>query len=712
MDTKLKRSRVVSYVIIKLFVLGALFISVSLYIVGALNGYLTSSYMDTKLFGYTAHMLISNVYDLASNNEYYNYDNYDAQTQEHFNSILEENNGTFFYYVKKTDEQTVYQNSDCNSLEEFKNKYFNSPELYGMAIVFSDGKATAVKNGHTFNDDEWKLRYNLFGSYGGVDIGRDTEMGIAFASQSELQKLKGYGYGSVYECWNDYDNGKHQMQMLPPIILGLSAAVIIMAAFSKYRTYMRSRIGAILIKVWIEIKIITLLGIALIVFSLLEWQYMFMYRMPFDTVHAFYMAIVLFWAYFQLCDLLSNGLDIFKVNIITTLLKIGRSLYRSINGRHQEHGFRRIMQERLLVIVKTGVACAAIVICLIAVGVLTSSVDFVVLSVIIAFIGLMIMFSMSVRFAKDYTQVVKDIDTIMEHIELMSAGDINRQLKLPGENLLQPLANNINVLQKNMKASLEEKIKSERMKVELITNVSHDLKTPLTSIINYTDLLLEQKLSPDCANEYVAIINKKAMRLNAMVLDLFDVAKANSGNIDINMQRLNLSEHIHQCMAEMDEQIAACSNEIRLSLPDEPVYIMADGQKLYRVFENLLMNAIKYSLKNTRIYIMVHKRDDEAIFTIKNVSSYEMDFSGDDIVRRFVRGDPSRTTEGSGLGLAIAKSFVEVQNGKFSVDIDGDIFRITIQFKIAQEDKKTTEPAVLPEVNSDEAVAEDNRQTN
>lgn len=694
MDTKLKRSRVVTYVIIKFIVLIGLFASVSMYIIGALNGYLTDSFMDTKQFEYTACALIENVYDLVV----------DTDTSEQVDSPYNQvdsylagssDNGTFFYFVKKFKSDTIYQNSDCETLDEFKEKYFNDSEKYGMAITFFRGRGEAVKNGHRYTDDDWRLRYNLLGSYGGVDWRHDVEIGVAFASENQLQQMSEYGYGSVYDSYKAYYNGKNTMKLLPPIIIGFVSALIIMAAFSRYRTYMRQRIGSILIKVCIEIKLIVMLCIGGIIFNLLEWQYMFMYRMPFDATHAFDIALVMFWGYIELCDLLSNGLDIFKVNIFTTLIKCGRSIYRLLNSRKGEYSFRFIMKQRLFSIIKSVVAVAITVVVLFIFGSIMSSKEMLFIGVLMIIAGVIILSGMTVRFIKDYMQIVDDMDMIMNHMELIASGDTHTKLNIPGDNLLKPLAKNINSLQETMKTSLEQKIKSERMKVELITNVSHDLKTPLTSIINYTDLLLQEKLSPEYTNEYIAIINKKALRLNEMVKDLFDVAKANSGNIEINMQKLDLAEHIRQCIAEMDEQIATCSNEVRLSLPDEPVYINADGQKLYRVFENLLVNAIKYSLKNTRIYIMVQKYKDEVRLIMKNVSSYEMEFSGDDIVRRFVRGEQSRTSEGSGLGLAIAKSFIEVQNGKFDIDVDGDIFRVTIRFKEAKEDIPEQNPKQL-----------------
>lgn len=231
--------------------------------------------------------------------------------------------------------------------------------------------------------------------------------------------------------------------------------------------------------------------------------------------------------------------------------------------------------------------------------------------------------------------------------------------------------------------SFEEQMKSERMKVALITNVSHDLKTPLTSIISYIDLLSKEDL-PESARDYVRILGEKAGRLNNMVSDLFDLAKSTSGSMPVDIDKLDLKKLIEQTLADMGDRIENSGLVFRVRLPENPMLIFADGKKLYRVFQNVIDNALKYSLQGTRVYISLEETEGMAVATVKNTAGYEMDFTAEKILQRFARGDKSRTSEGSGLGLSIAESFTRLCGGRFRVDIDGDLFKVTVSFNIAQ----------------------------
>jgi signal transduction histidine kinase len=219
-----------------------------------------------------------------------------------------------------------------------------------------------------------------------------------------------------------------------------------------------------------------------------------------------------------------------------------------------------------------------------------------------------------------------------------------------------------------LEKEIEAKMKSERLKTELITNVSHDLKTPLTAILNYSDLLLKS----DPENEYAKTINEKAHRLRALTENLFDVSKAQSGNIEVNIETLNLTELIDQTLAELDEH----SVDFKINLNEKA--LKADGTLMSRVFGNLAENITKYSLPGTRAYIDSYKKDGKTVITFKNIANYEMNFNSDEIAERFKRGDASRSAAGNGLGLAIAKSYTEACGGGFDIEIDGDLFKVVI----------------------------------
>ena len=229
--------------------------------------------------------------------------------------------------------------------------------------------------------------------------------------------------------------------------------------------------------------------------------------------------------------------------------------------------------------------------------------------------------------------------------------------------------------------SLQERMKSERMKVDLVTNVSHDLKTPLTSIISYVDLLSKEEL-PESAKDYVDILADKSARLKNIVSDLFDLAKSTSGNLPLNMENLDLRKLIEQTLGDMEDEIERSDVRIKTSLSEEPIYIYSDGKKLYRVFQNIIGNALKYSFSGTRVFIDMEVENNIVNVTVKNTASYDMDFTAEDVLQRFTRGDQARTTEGSGLGLSIAESFTWACGGKFKVDIDGDQFKVRLEFPV------------------------------
>jgi signal transduction histidine kinase len=237
-------------------------------------------------------------------------------------------------------------------------------------------------------------------------------------------------------------------------------------------------------------------------------------------------------------------------------------------------------------------------------------------------------------------------------------------------------------IEKGFDDSLQEQMKSERMKINLVTNVSHDLKTPLTSIISYVDLLSrEEEMSP-VARDYVRILSDKSERLKSIVSDLFDLARSTSGDIDTDFEDLDLKKLVEQTLVDMEDSIEESGFNIRTELPEEPVNIHSDGKKLYRVIQNLLDNALKYSLEGTRIYVDLGEEHGRATLRIANTAGYEMNFSKDEILQRFFRGDQARSGEGSGLGLSIAESFTRVSGGDFDLQVDGDQFKVFMRFPV------------------------------
>lgn len=248
----------------------------------------------------------------------------------------------------------------------------------------------------------------------------------------------------------------------------------------------------------------------------------------------------------------------------------------------------------------------------------------------------------------------------------------------------QPIADNLNIINKGFKMAVEEEVKSQNMKTELISNVSHDLKTPLTSIITYVDLLKETDLPPTKQDEYIAILDRKSKRLKILIEDLFEASKAASGNIELHLENLDLVALLKQTLGELEEKITATDLQLRPSFPETKLICHLDGRRTYRIFENLISNIIKYAQPGSRVYMDMSSLDGVAQITFKNISAYEMNFDASEITERFNRGDASRHTEGSGLGLAIAKSLTELQQGNLTVHIDGDLFKVIITFPLIQ----------------------------
>ena len=244
------------------------------------------------------------------------------------------------------------------------------------------------------------------------------------------------------------------------------------------------------------------------------------------------------------------------------------------------------------------------------------------------------------------------------------------------------LAQTLNNLGDGLDTALQEKVKSERLKADLITNVSHDIKTPLTSIINYVDLLKREKIQDEKIQGYLEVLEQKSQRLKNLTEDLVEASKASSGNLKLDIANIDFVELIHQTNGEFDEKYGLRHLELVSNLPSETVLIAADGRRLWRVLENLYNNAFKYAMEYSRIYVDVIQKDPYVYFTIKNVSANPLNINADELTERFVRGDVARTSEGSGLGLSIAKDLTHLLGGQFEIYIDGDLFKVQVGFPV------------------------------
>ena len=258
--------------------------------------------------------------------------------------------------------------------------------------------------------------------------------------------------------------------------------------------------------------------------------------------------------------------------------------------------------------------------------------------------------------------------------------------------VFEPFKPQIYRIEEGFRNAVAEEVKSQRMKSELITNVSHDLKTPLTAIITYVKLLQEPGVTEEQRKEYLETLDRKSLRLKALIEDLFEVSKANSQNITLDIRDVDIVSMVKQVEFEMEDKLADAGLDVRMSLPEEKVIVPLDSQKTFRIFENLFGNIAKYALPGTRVYVNGFTAKDEVAIILKNITAQELSVSGEELTERFVRGDVSRNTEGSGLGLAIAKSFTELQGGQFRIELDGDLFKVVLTWKVKSQNGQNMVP--------------------
>ena len=299
------------------------------------------------------------------------------------------------------------------------------------------------------------------------------------------------------------------------------------------------------------------------------------------------------------------------------------------------------------------------------------------------FIVVAALIGISVVGYKKIKNVQDQYQDILHMTEDLSSGNFEN-IKPADSGLFQSLNNNIYQIKDGFEQAVKEQVQSQNLKTELISNVSHDLKTPLTGIKNYVELLNDPNISEKDKKSYLERLNQYTDRLSILITDLFEVSKANSGNIDLEYSNINIIEFIEQVCAENEELLQAKNLQLVTHLPEKDVIVSLDGNKTYRIFENLFTNISKYALENTRVFLDVKDIGNSVVITMKNTSKAPLDFNSD-ITERFVRGDKSRHEAGSGLGLAIVKSFTEVQNGTFMIETDGDLFKSILSFRKSQE---------------------------
>lgn len=277
-------------------------------------------------------------------------------------------------------------------------------------------------------------------------------------------------------------------------------------------------------------------------------------------------------------------------------------------------------------------------------------------------------------------EIQENYKKLLNVTQTIADGDLNASTE-EDMGIFNPIRDQLTSIQSGFRKAVDEEVRNRNMKTELITNVSHDLKTPLTAIITYVDLLKKEDITEEERKEYVATLEKKSQRLKVLIEDLFEISKATTDNIVMNYDEVDLVSLIKEVRLENEDKIQSSTLDFRWSLPEEKCILRLDPQRTFRIIDNLVQNILKYSMAHSRVYIAMNDQDGKVTVSLKNMSATEMNFTPEEITERFVRGDLSRNTEGNGLGLAIAQSFTELQGGEFKVETDGDLFKVTIMWK-------------------------------
>jgi signal transduction histidine kinase len=317
-------------------------------------------------------------------------------------------------------------------------------------------------------------------------------------------------------------------------------------------------------------------------------------------------------------------------------------------------------------------------------------VNFIILSVLCSLwffgIGALIIYSiiLFIVMRKYYRDLSDKYQILLRATNQIAEGNLEVSIE-EDLSVFEPFKKEIQKIQSGFKVAVGEEVKSQKLKTDLISNMSHDLKTPLTAIITYVSLLRDDQATHEQRKAYIDILEQKSMRLKALIEDLFEISKANSNNVTLNLEDVDIVSLLKEVSLELSDKIEESTIDFRWNLPDEKIVLPLDSQKTYRIFDNLLTNIIKYAMPYTRAYIDMKKEGDYVVTTLKNVSAAELTFNPNEITERFVRGDQSRNTEGSGLGMAIAKSFVELQNGRLQIEVEADLFRVIIRWPISQD---------------------------
>ena len=580
------------------------------------------------------------------------------------NGLLYKDNAHFWVYAENHADQSVYTNSDTDFVRTADGE-ITPPAGFDLVLLWNGERLTG--------DSDYLKNFRAYYTSAYDDIvfnGTLSGCTVAVAVASDVDTAVTQYLSNVYLLRSRL----HQIRILAFFCTGLVVFTLILLTVALVRRRDKREFDRKIARFtgffFVEIKLAVLLPTsAWCISALLYFMRTYLNGYGYD-IDLFLFLMACFWAaYFFINDIVCNKREWYRNNIVNYILH-----------RYHKHELQKPFQRALILRFKVLIAAEVVLIFLSCFFILLAGMHYGLSAFLISLFPIGIGIYLLIRYLDKYHRLISDLGFLVDHIAAMRTNAITAPLSLPPDSDFLSTAENLNTIQAGMEAAVSERLKSERMKIELITNVSHDIKTPLTSIISYVDLLSKIEGLPEEVNDYIRILRAKSERLKNMVQDIFEVSKATSGNLNIMIEEIDLAKLMRQTVADMDEQICASSLVFKLSIPDSPVLIQADGTKLYRVFQNVITNALRYSMDHTRVYLSLESNGKCATARIKNISAYDLTELSYDITERFVRGDPSRTGEGSGLGLSIAKSFTEACGGTFSIQLDADLFTAEITF--------------------------------
>jgi signal transduction histidine kinase len=625
-----------------------------------------------------------------------NNDNTTFEVKEFDNSIyryqqsLDANLKNLNYYAVNKDNHLIRErnqgdinalladNPDTHSIEALNNKYgfyividYNENGDMGIRKIYGADKLAAV---NIIKNNEMREHFNL-------EVKPIKNMTFVYAVLKELQYKDSISHYKTQSRINSYNKATSNF-IAPALILILAVGILIPYRLSSELIGF-SRIAKI------PIEIATIIPIATINMVLFNASYsMITGTLEEDLIDLAPLAVTraAVNAFESLVNILiwmvSFGIVFFTVVILKHIWNTGirqylrenSLIYRFLRGIWRTNkriysyirniDLRSKENKRLRVLLGINLVILSVISL------------FWFFGIILAVIYTLVLFRI---ITKNYNDMSSKYNKLLKATNKIAEGKLDANME-EDLGVFNPLKIELQNIQKGFKKAVDEEVKSQRMKTELITNVSHDLKTPLTSIITYVDLLKDEELSVEKRREYLDTLDRKSQRLKDLIEDLFEVSKATSGNINLNIVDVDVVALMKQTLLELDDKITKASLAVRTNYPEEKVILPLDSQRMFRVFENLIINITKYAQEGSRVYVDIENRPDKVEIILRNMAAAEINFNVDEIMERFVRGDKARNTEGSGLGLAIAKSFVELQGGSLKIVVDGDLFKVIIEF--------------------------------